>query len=251
MNYSNQVTYGRKIVKGHTNKKSEFYRILYTSWAVCVLVGLVIGFILFWGISSLIKDEPNESTEQVKLDAVQIDRPSYGTVDGKEFDSEVSLNWGSAADLGFVPLDVPMDEELQEFIYCLSYGYNIEFSFVMALISHESSFRTNVQSNTNDYGLMQINTINHEWLSERLGITDFLDPYQNTRAGIFMLSRLFEKYEDPAKVLMAYNMGETGAKRLWDKGIFETNYSSKIMEKVVEYQKQISEKMGGAVNARG
>ena len=76
---------------------------------------------------------------------------------------------------------------------------------------------------------MQINTVNHEWLQEKLGITDFLDPYQNTRSGIYILRTLFEKYQDTAKVLMAYNMGEDGAKKLWDKGIYDTSTHKKSL----------------------
>jgi hypothetical protein len=63
-----------------------------------------------------------------------------------------------------------------------------------------------------------------------------------------MLRRLFEKYEDPAKVLMAYNMGEGGAGKLWKKGVFESNYSRKIMKLAVEYKQQILEKKGGELN---
>ena len=136
-----------------------------------------------------------------------------------------------------------MDEELQEFIYCLSYGYNIDYAFVMGLIETESTFDSGVISSTNDYGLMQINSINHEWLTEKLGITDFLDPYQNTRSGIYILRNLFEKYEEPEKVLMAYNMGENGAKKLWNKGIYETDYTRKTINNITEFKNYIDERM--------
>lgn len=226
MSYSKNQTYGRKIVK---SKKDEVMKRLCISWVVCFAIGLLIGGFIIWGITSL----SSKAAE-----------PAYGTIDGKEFNGEISMDWGSAAELGFVPLDVPMDEDMQEFIYCLSYGYNVDFPFVMALIKHESSFREDVVSKSNDYGLMQINKINHEQLTEKFGVTDFLDPYQNTRSGIFILRNLFEKYEDPAKVLMAYNMGETGARRLWEKGIYETDYSNSIMKQAVEYKNEILEKEG-------
>ena len=230
---SNAV-YGRKIVTGTINNIKVVKRRIYISWFLFFVVGLIIGCILFYSIAQFNKTE--------FIEPVEIESLSYGTIDGKEFTKEISMDWSSGVELGFVPLDVPMDEDMQEFIYCLSYGYNIEFTFIMALIEQESSFRTNVKSNTGDYGLMQINEINHEWLAETLGITDFNDPYQNTRSGIFILRKLFEKYEDPAKVLMAYNMGETGARRLWEKGIYETDYSSSIMKQAVEYKNEILEK---------
>lgn len=232
MNYSENQTYGRKVIK---SKKEVFQRRLFISWGICLVIGFLIGGLITWGIISL----SNKAAESNATETL-----SYGTIDGKEFNSEISMDWGSAAELGFVPLDVPMDEDMQEFIYCLSYGYNIEFPFVMALIEAESSFREDAVSISDDHGLMQINSINHEWLTEKLGVTDFLDPYQNTRSGIFILRKLFEKYEDPAKVLMAYNMGETGARRLWEKGIYETDYSNSIMKQAVEYKNEISKKEG-------
>ena len=123
-----------------------------------------------------------------------------------------------------------MDEDLQEFIFYLSQAYEMDFTFVMALIQRESSYNPDAISASNDYGLMQINEINHPYLQEQLGITDFTEPYGNVRAGMFILRKLFEKYETPEKVLMAYNMGETGASRLWEQGIFEINYSKSVLQ---------------------
>lgn len=109
----------------------------------------------------------------------------------------------------------------------------------MALIQHESSFDPNVISNTNDYGYMQINAINHDWLTETIGVTDYTDPYQNIRAGVFVLRKLFERYQDTDMVLMAYNMGENGASRLWEKGIFETDYTQSILTIQEQFNDQL------------
>ena len=109
----------------------------------------------------------------------------------------------------------------------------------MALIQHETNFEAGAISSTDDYGLMQINSVNHTYLAEELGITDFLDPYENVKAGMFILRKLFEKYDTPEKVLMAYNMGETGAARLWEQGIFEVNYSKEVLQKQAEYAAEI------------
>ena len=92
----------------------------------------------------------------------------------------------------FVPLECALSDDLQEYTYYMCQAYYIDFDFVMALMFTESSFRTDVVSKTNDYGLMQINKMNHEWLSKKLGITDFLDPYQNMKAGCYVLSKLID-----------------------------------------------------------
>lgn len=147
--------------------------------------------------------------------------------DGKIFDGDMFVSYESEDTL-FVPLDVPLDSDVQEFIYYLSKGYNMDFTFVMAIIQQESGYQPDAVSNTDDYGLMQINKVNHGYITDEIGVTNYLDPYENVRAGMFILRKLFEKYETPEKVLMAYNLGESGAKALWDKGVFETNYSKSV-----------------------
>lgn len=131
----------------------------------------------------------------------------------------------------YIYYDVPLDDDFQEYIQdiCEQYGFD-RYDIVIALIEKESSYREKVISKTADYGYMQINTINHEWLSEELGITDFLDGEQNVLAGVHMLSKLYKKYEDIGLALMAYNCGETGARRLLDDGIYSTSYSRAIQE---------------------
>ena len=127
--------------------------------------------------------------------------------------------------------DVPLSEELQEFIQERCEEYSLPCSLVYAVIERESSYRADVVSKTSDYGLMQINAINHETLSETLGLTDFLDPEQNVTAGIYMLGNYWEKYGGNArKALMAYNLGETGAKRRWNNGEYTTSYAESILE---------------------
>ena len=167
-------------------------------------------------------------------------QPLYGTRDGRMFTDggEMSMDW-SAGDLNFKPLATSLSERTQEFIFYLSYGYYIDFPFVMGLIKAESTFRTHIISETNDYGLMQINIRNHDWLNERFGIDDLLDPEQNIRAGLFILRTLFEKYDDPAKVLMAYNMGEHGANLLWEQGVFDTNYTRRVMTYAEEFRREL------------
>lgn len=135
-------------------------------------------------------------------------------------------------------LDVPLDGELLEYIYDLCTERKVPYELIIAMIERESSYQSDVISKTNDYGLMQINVINHKTVSDVLGITDFLDPQQNCNAGIYIIEQLYRKYGDTHKALMAYNLGETGAKRSWKKGICSTAYS----ESVVEIMKRLETK---------
>lgn len=186
-----------------------------TSWVIIVLIFSVVGFAIGAVFHS---SKPKTETETL----------IYGrSADGKIFDGDMSVSYESEDTL-FVPLGVPLDSDVQEFIYYLSKGYNMDFTFVMAIIQQESGYQLDAVSNTDDYGLMQINKVNHGYITDEIGVTNYLDPYENVRAGMFILRKLFEKYETPEKVLMAYNLGESGAKALWDKGVFETNYSKSV-----------------------
>lgn len=138
-----------------------------------------------------------------------------------------------------VYFDIPLSKELQDYIRNLCDEYGVPIELVIAMIDVESTFRADVVSKTNDYGLMQINKCNHEWLTDKLGVTDFLDPYQNIHSGIHILSSHLEVTNgDIELALMRYNNGETGAKKLWDKGIYSTAYSRKIMTAYESYKEE-------------
>lgn len=124
---------------------------------------------------------------------------------------------------------VPMDAELQKHVYQVAQEYGLDWTLLMAIIQKESRFKADAISATDDYGLMQINHINHGWLSVETGVNNFLDPYQNVRAGAYMLKQLFDKYQDPHMALMAYNMGESGAAEWWNQGVYTSQYSRAVI----------------------
>lgn len=227
MNYSDK-TYGRKIIR----KKNIYIRRFILLMVICVLVGGLVGSL----ITGLIVHNKNKD-----------DVEPFGKSENITFAAEVPLEWSGKDE--FIPLDVPVDKDLQEYIYYLSYSYNIDFSLVMALIETESNFTSNIISKTNDYGLMQINKVNHKWLSDNLGITDFLDSKQNVKAGIYVLRRLFDvNGNNTPKVLMAYNMGQNGANTSWNKGIHSTRYTNKIIKRQKQFQNELIKRKDGMNN---
>jgi soluble lytic murein transglycosylase-like protein len=126
--------------------------------------------------------------------------------------------------------DIPLSEELQAFTFNLCEEYGVDYEMVLAIMDKESDYTASAISKSSDYGIMQINKINHKWLTEELEVTDFLDPEQNIRCGIYMLADLMKKYDDPHRVLMAYNMGERGAREYVAKGNTSSAYSRYIMQ---------------------
>lgn len=125
--------------------------------------------------------------------------------------------------------DIPLDLNIQDYVMDECSKRNINPELALAVMSVESDFQYDVISNTNDYGIMQINIVNHQELKETLGINDFLDPYDSIQAGIYMLEQ-YQWCENETQMLMCYNMGVSGAKQVWNKGIYETSYTRKVME---------------------
>ena len=133
--------------------------------------------------------------------------------------------------------DVPLSENLQRYIYEVCTDEEVPVALVLAMIEHESGFNPEVISATDDCGLMQINEVNYEWLEEDFRCADMTNPYQNVFCGIKIIGQYLEQYEgDYTKALMAYNMGNYGAKKAWANGVDSTRYTTSIMSLFQEYE---------------
>lgn len=131
----------------------------------------------------------------------------------------------------FEPWDIPLSDNLQQHIHSLCEKYDVSYAMVIAMIDVESSFDSKAVSSTSDYGLMQINAINHK------DNMDYLNPYDNVEHGIKALNRLAEKYNEADLVAMCWNCGEAGARKLWREGIYSTEYSERVIKKKIEYER--------------
>lgn len=225
--------------------KTAIAKRIFMSWVIVAVIFSVIGVGAGYVLKSHITPKYRSEVRELTTEQVHKGRPLNGEYMTLVHKTEIPIDWDKGA-YDFVALNVPMDTDLQEFIYYLCAGYNIDFSLVMAMIEQESGYRTDVVSKTNDYGLMQINKINHDYLKQATGVTDFLDPYENVKAGVYVLKDLFDKYQETDMVLMAYNLGECGAARLWENGIYETNYTKAIREIQQQFNEQIE---GGGIDA--
>ena len=126
--------------------------------------------------------------------------------------------------------DIPLSHELQDIADKACEDYKVPQDVLYAVMKVESGYQVDAQ-NGSCYGLMQIHTINMEYLSSNIGTTDLTDPEQNIQAGAFILGVYIEKYSLTDSI-MAYNLGEGGEKRLWKQGIHETGYTRKVLESI-------------------
>ena len=136
--------------------------------------------------------------------------------------------------------EIKINNAIEEY----SKEYDVDADLIKAIIFCESDGKITAKNHnkngTTDYGLMQINSCNHEWLKKELGITDFYDIKQNIHCGVFMIADLMDRHTDLHTILMAYNMGEKRTRELRAQGIYTSKYSRKVMgvyEKLKEDKK--------------
>lgn len=124
--------------------------------------------------------------------------------------------------------DIPLSHELQDVALAACEEYGVLPDVLFAVMEVESGYQLDAR-NGECFGLMQIHSINLPWLQEQIGTTDLSDPTQNIKAGAYILGGYLERYS-LTDSLMAYNLGEGGAKAQWAQGIHETAYTRKVLE---------------------
>lgn len=198
--------------KINRNKRMKLYANMIL--VLLVLIGGVLGFFL-----AKLTTPPQETITVTK------------TVEVPAYKSNVLVD---TADVFL--FDVPLSDSLQRYFYEICADENVPVTLVMAMIEHESGFDPEAVSPTDDYGLMQINAVNHEWLKEEYRCADMMNPYQNVFCGISIISSYIDKYGELDKALMAYNMGNYGAQKAWKNGVTNIAYSEEILSLMKEYE---------------
>lgn len=136
--------------------------------------------------------------------------------------------------------DVSLSEELQDYIIDLCDQRSISPALVMAIIEQESNCNSEVVGDGGDsLGLMQIQPRWHQWRMDKLGGSDWLNPYDNVAVGIDILADLFSKYgDDVYMVLMAYNGGCSYAEDKSVQGII-SDYAIEVDVRAAELEKML------------
>ncbi|MBP5427446.1 MAG: lytic transglycosylase domain-containing protein [Clostridiales bacterium] len=97
--------------------------------------------------------------------------------------------------------------------------YHVDPLLVLSVIKVESDFDPKAVSSKGAMGLMQIMDSTANWISKRMGISNYtqemlLIPDNNIKLGVWYLSWLYDKYQDIDLVIVAYN-GGTGNLDKW------------------------------------
>lgn len=123
----------------------------------------------------------------------------------------------------FEPLsELPLDPEMQIYMYELCEENKLSFAFAAMVMESETNFDpVAVGDDGESVGYFQINQVNWERMATEYGL-DVHDPEDNIKCGVVMLTELFEKYEDPYMVLLAYKCGERRGRELYEQEIYTT-----------------------------
>jgi len=182
--------------------------------------------------------ESKEPTHYIKVEEIN-NNPNYMGFDGLNLITPKIVE----SDKKFVSMKIPLNVEMQLYTQELCDYYNVPYEVVLGVIDVESDFRLDIKSITNDYGLMQINGGNFDWLSETLGVTDLLDPKQNILCGVYILADLMNEYEGHL-VFMGYNYGEGGMLRAVGKGYYSSPYSREVVVEIEKWKSVIDAEKG-------
>ena len=130
--------------------------------------------------------------------------------------------------------DIPLDAELQIWVFDYCKDKKLNPYLIFAMCERESQYKADaVGDSGRSLGIMQIQEQWHQERMDRLGCTDLLNPYQNVTVGIDILLDLYNKNDNTAWVLMAYNGGVAYADRYYEAGNI-SEYAEGIMARAEE-----------------
>ena len=191
------------------------------------------------------------SASMVTLDPVEepvkpVAETSVVSQESKESTSETVLEPDETIVEGYIDhgcvehvrYDIPLDDELQDYIIETSEERGVDPAIIIAMIKRESQFDIDIIGDRGKaFGLMQIHPRWHSDRMEKLGVTDLLDPYQNVTVGIDIMAELLDGGKSVEWALMAYNGGYANANRHIKAGTL-SGYATDVLEFAEELERR-------------
>lgn len=191
------------------------------------MILLIVLTVIAYSSPAYKKKEASEDYEIIRY------KQDYADVETNEIETHKAAEEETTAKTKYY--QVPLDTVLQDYIFTLCEREHINPAFIIAIIERESNYcSTAVGDYGNSIGLMQINLRWQKGRCEQLGVYDLTDPRQNVTVGLDVLHELFEQSEDLTWVLMAYNGGPEYADNKIQNGIYETEYTHYVIERMQE-----------------
>ena len=142
---------------------------------------------------------------------------------------------------GYFSAAVPLSWEYQDYMrtYCHLYGCPYPLALAVADWETRGRFNMDAVGPAGEVGIFQLNPgpdgAYHAELEAATGL-DPATPEGNIAGGCYLLGKYLARYEDITMALMAYNMGQAGARRAWDAGITSTEYTDAVLEALEKWE---------------
>lgn len=140
---------------------------------------------------------------------------------------------------GYFSLAVPMPFVYQDYMRTYCTVYSCPYPLALAVAQVESGFSMDAVGAAGEVGIMQLNPgpsgAYHAELQAATGM-DPTTPAGNIADGCYLLGKYLAEYGDATKAAMAYNMGETGARKAWAAGMTSTEYSRAVIAAMEDWE---------------
>ena len=149
---------------------------------------------------------------------------------------EVTVQYWWEIEYGNDP-DIP--DEIEEAAILAGTKYGIAPELLEAMGETESRYDATADNNGNYLGWLQVSPRWHAARLADMGLDseDLFDPTCCALIAADYLDELFEKYEDPALVLMAYNGDSSGIRRYYKTGV-ASKYATTILNRAAELERK-------------
>lgn len=142
----------------------------------------------------------------------------------------------------FIPVDVPLDSDIQEYLYDRCDEDYDKFKKMLAIIGHESRYDADAtgynKNGTYDMGLVQINSRYWHYYEDLYCMT--IDPYNPYDAINFLIAKMDDEYNYWSartsgdyiyySMLGSYNMGRASYKnKLFNNGRYTYDYTERVL----------------------
>ena len=145
--------------------------------------------------------------------------PSVKVEADKEEDTMTSSTMVEYIEISLDKPEPTSRELIDGYVQDISAMYGLDPSLIHSIIWHESRYIPDAKNKSEScLGLMQVCPKWHKKRAERLGVTDYLDPYSSILLGVDYISELLSRHKDIRLVLMLYNMPHKKAFELYNKG---------------------------------
>jgi soluble lytic murein transglycosylase-like protein len=128
------------------------------------------------------------------------------------------------------PSNTSLQKKYHPIILQAAQKYDLEASFIHAVITAESSYQRDAVSPAGAQGLMQLMPVT----ATRFGVNDPFDPQQSIHAGTEYLYKLLKEFKSKELALAAYNAGE-GTVRRYNKQIPPYPETEQYVDKVMKF----------------